>query len=66
MATRKSKAFPAKKAAPPKVSQKKKPEKRDSLIVGIGASAGGLETLKAFFQNMSADSGIAYPILVRP
>ena len=33
-------------------------------IVGIGASAGGLEALENFFSNVSEDSGITYIILV--
>ncbi len=33
-------------------------------IVGIGASAGGLEALKAFFANVSEESGMAYLVVV--
>src|SRR6266545_7458377 len=32
-------------------------------IVGIGASAGGLEALEIFFANMPADSGMAFVII---
>src|SRR5512136_1586625 len=32
-------------------------------IVGIGASAGGLEALEQFFSNMPADKGIAFVIV---
>lgn len=32
-------------------------------IVGIGASAGGLEAYERFFKNMSADSGYAYVLV---
>ncbi len=32
-------------------------------IVGIGASAGGLEALEAFFSKMSADSGMAFVLV---
>ncbi len=32
-------------------------------IVGIGASAGGLESLERFFVNVPTDSGIAYVII---
>jgi two-component system CheB/CheR fusion protein len=32
-------------------------------IVGIGASAGGLEALEQFLKNMPADSGMAYVIV---
>ena len=34
------------------------------LIVGIGASAGGLEAFRTFFANMPPDSGMAF-ILVQ-
>ena len=32
-------------------------------IVGIGASAGGLKSIEAFFRNMPADSGMAFVII---
>ncbi len=32
----------------------------DFFIVGIGASAGGLESFEIFFQNMPVDSGMAF------
>ena len=32
-------------------------------IVGIGASAGGLEALEQFFQNMPAKSGLAFVVI---
>lgn len=32
-------------------------------IVGIGASAGGLEALEEFFQHLSADSGMAFVVV---
>lgn len=32
-------------------------------IVGIGASAGGLEAFEEFFQNMPADSGMAFVLV---
>ena len=32
-------------------------------IVGIGASAGGLEALEAFFDAMSEDSGVAFVVI---
>lgn len=32
-------------------------------IVGLGASAGGLEALEAFFDNMPADSGMAFVVV---
>ncbi|MBB4288721.1 two-component system CheB/CheR fusion protein [Rhizobium leguminosarum] len=33
------------------------------LIVGIGASAGGLEAFKAFFSHMPSDSGMAFVLV---
>src|SRR5829696_3439704 len=33
-------------------------------IVGVGASAGGLEALKTFFDHMPADSGMAFVLVV--
>ncbi len=35
----------------------------DFYIVGIGASAGGLEALEKFFGNMPADSGLAFVVV---
>jgi two-component system CheB/CheR fusion protein len=34
-----------------------------SLIVGIGASAGGLDAFKTFFANMPPDSGMAFVLI---
>src|SRR5579871_5121843 len=34
-----------------------------SLVVGIGASAGGLAAFKSFFDNMPADTGIAFVLV---
>ena len=45
---------------------KKAPAKTDSSqfpIVGIGASAGGLEALEQFFGNMPKDSGMAFVVI---
>jgi len=33
-------------------------------VVGIGASAGGLKALRAFFATVPADSGLAYAVVV--
>lgn len=38
-------------------------KKSDFFIVGIGASAGGLEALKAFFDTCASDSGMAFVIV---
>src|SRR5262245_15023605 len=32
-------------------------------VVGMGASAGGLEAFKKFFQNMPADCGMAFVLI---
>jgi two-component system CheB/CheR fusion protein len=63
MPTNKKKTPQVKKSPPSKNSQKKKLKPGDFLIVGIGASAGGLETLEAFFHKMPLDSGIAFVII---
>ena len=39
------------------------PGQSPKLIVGIGASAGGLEPLERFFAAMPADSGMAFVVL---
>ena len=41
----------------------KRIEPNQFKIVGIGASAGGLEALKQFFENMPPDSGLAFVIV---
>lgn len=37
---------------------------RPSLIVGIGASAGGLEALERFFRALPADTGFAFVVVL--
>ena len=39
------------------------PNDAPSYIVGIGASAGGLQAIESFFDNMPADSGLAFVIV---
>jgi two-component system CheB/CheR fusion protein len=34
------------------------------LVVGLGASAGGIQALKEFFENVPADSGLAYVVIL--
>ena len=34
------------------------------LVVGLGASAGGIQALKVFFNNVPKDSGIAYVVIL--
>ncbi|MGV3483175.1 MAG: chemotaxis protein CheB, partial [Planctomycetaceae bacterium] len=36
---------------------------RDFHVVGVGASAGGLEALEAFFRAMPSDSGMAFVVI---
>lgn len=36
---------------------------QDFRVVGIGASAGGLEALEDFFQNVPVDSGMAFVVI---
>src|SRR6056297_999076 len=44
---------------------KERKKKQDLLtIVGIGASAGGLNALKEFFRHVPEDSGLAYVVVV--
>lgn len=40
------------------------PEKDEFLLVGLGASAGGVQALKEFFENVPPDSGIAYIVIL--
>ena len=41
------------------------PRKVDGfLLVGLGASAGGIQALKEFFENVPEDSGIAYVVIL--
>jgi two-component system CheB/CheR fusion protein len=39
-------------------------ETGDFLIVGIGASAGGIQAIRRFFESVPADSGIAYVVVL--
>jgi two-component system CheB/CheR fusion protein len=41
-----------------------KPPGHDFLVVGLGASAGGIKALKEFFGNVPADSGMAYVVIL--
>ena len=72
--------MPAKKSAPQKKSKARtKPAARHATdpnlpvppaarehfpVVGLGASAGGLDALKAFFQKVPEESGLAYIVNV--
>ena len=37
---------------------------KNFLIVGLGASAGGINALKEFFERIPADSGMAYVVIL--
>jgi len=41
----------------------KEQDKSKFPIVGIGASAGGLEALEQFFENMPKDNGMAFVVI---
>jgi two-component system, chemotaxis family, CheB/CheR fusion protein len=36
----------------------------ESMVVGIGASAGGLSALKRFFEHIPLDSGLSFVVVV--
>ena len=38
--------------------------KDDGLVVGIGASAGGIQAIKRFFEHVPPDSGITYVVIL--
>lgn len=38
--------------------------KSEAMVVGIGASAGGLAALKTFFELVPAESGLAFVVVV--
>lgn len=41
-----------------------RPEKNDTLVVGIGASAGGIQALQEFFRNVPPNPGMAYVVIL--
>ncbi len=64
MPIKNKKASPDSQTSSKKVKQATKPKEGVSFpIVGIGASAGGLETLNAFFSTMPPDSRMAFVII---
>lgn len=48
---------------PEAVPLESKPERLGPPVVGIGASAGGLDAFKTFFTALSPDSGIAFVLI---
>ena len=63
MPTKKKKAPPTNGNSLEKIPQEKSTEENRFPIVGIGASAGGLETLSVFFAGMPSDSNMAFVII---
>lgn len=49
-------------------SEKHRPAEEPSgdkfLVVGVGASAGGIQALKKFFSQIPKDSGMAYVVIL--
>jgi len=45
-------------------NKKSMPEKDDDLVVGLGASAGGIKALQEFFRQVPADSGLVYVVIL--
>jgi len=62
-AAKKKPSKQTKAAASVKKAMAKPKETNDFPIVGLGASAGGLEALEAFFSHMPPDSGIGFVII---
>ena len=44
-------------------TSKSSPQKRSPFVVAIGASAGGLAALEAFFDHMPGDSGLTFVVI---
>lgn len=55
----KTKSASTEKGAPPKPTTKK-----DFLVVGLGASAGGVKALQEFFSTMPPNSGMAFVVIL--
>lgn len=53
----------ARKNAPPVVSSFETPASTRPFVVGIGASAGGLEALTSFFEALPFDSGMVFIVV---
>ncbi len=59
--------FPKKKpekAAPKTGSKETLPTKKDFLVVGLGASAGGVKALQEFFASIPPNSGMAFVVIL--
>ena len=55
--------MPGGKSKRKKAEAKNNTEKKAFPVIGIGASAGGLEALKTFFSCMPPDSGMAFVVI---
>jgi two-component system CheB/CheR fusion protein len=55
---------PSSKPAPNKDPLAHPTSKKDFLVVGLGASAGGIKALKDFFANVPKNSGNAYVVIL--
>lgn len=60
----KNKDLEQQKKKTPVQQLQEKPGKNEFLIVGMGASAGGIQSLKEFFMHVPADSGMAYVVIL--
>src|SRR5215470_2018819 len=59
----KARPAPARASARAEAPQETEKKGAGFPVVGIGASAGGLEALKQFFSAMSPDSGAAFVLI---
>lgn len=48
----------------PKVVEQLQKKPTDFMIVGLGASAGGIQALQEFFRNVPENSGMAYVVIL--
>src|SRR5690349_3335867 len=56
-------ATPEKPEVQPTAQTATGPKRELSLVVGMGASAGGLDAFRAFFTAMPADSGMTFVLV---
>lgn len=64
MQTMKKRVSPAKRSKPSTSSQKRPAQTVAFPIVGIGASAGGLEAVTHLLKHLPADTGIGFVLVV--
>jgi two-component system CheB/CheR fusion protein len=50
--------------APPNDAEPREPARDTFLVVGLGASAGGVRPLQQYFENMPPDSGMAFVVVM--